>query len=195
MSNIPNLVFIRHGETDWNREGRLQGQVDIPINELGRRQAHRNGEALAREMAGIGSFDFVASPLSRTRATMEIARAAMGLPREDYRLDGRLKEITFGDWEGLTIPEVEAKEPEAVAARAKDKWRFSPPGGERYMALADRVLPWLLELERPTVGVAHGGIGRVLRIKLLGDEPLRAMSVNIAQDQVLIWQDGEGRFV
>jgi broad specificity phosphatase PhoE len=195
MSNIPTLVFIRHGETDWNRDGRLQGQVDIPINERGRRQAHRNGEVLAREMADIGSFDFVASPLSRTRETMEIARAAMGLSREDYHLDDRLKEITFGDWEGFTIPEVEAKEPEAVAARAADKWRFSPPGGESYMGLADRVIPWLLELDRPTVVVAHGGIGRVLRIRLLGDEPLPAMSVNIAQDRVLIWQDGEGRFV
>src|SRR6478752_5939874 len=94
--------ILRHGQTDWNAEWRLQGQQDIPLNDLGRRQAQENGlrlKALARSFDG---YDFVASPLGRARETMELARAAAGLPPDAYRIEDRLKEICFGDWEGHT---------------------------------------------------------------------------------------------
>ncbi len=102
MGNLPVLVFIRHGETDWNVEGRLQGRRDIPLNDTGRWQARRNGTAIMAAMPEAGGFDFVASPLSRSRETMEILRAAMGLPPQGYATDDRLKELTFGAWEGFT---------------------------------------------------------------------------------------------
>ncbi|HEX2148466.1 MAG TPA: histidine phosphatase family protein, partial [Pseudorhizobium sp.] len=85
------IYMIRHGQTDWNAEGRLQGQQDIGLNALGRLQATRNGKTLF-ESAGpkIADFDFVSSPLSRTRETMALLRAAIGLNPEDYRSDDRL---------------------------------------------------------------------------------------------------------
>src|SRR5437016_4548078 len=99
----PPLYYIRHGETDWNREGRLQGQREIPINANGRAQARRCGEILhdllAREPQT--TLDFVASPLGRARATMELARVALGLDPQSYRVDERLTEISFGNWEGF----------------------------------------------------------------------------------------------
>src|SRR5580692_480787 len=126
------IWFIRHGETEYNRVGRLQGQHDIPLNPKGREQASSVGRTL-RKRAGdeIDRLEatraFVASPLSRTRETMELARIAMGFPPADYALCNDLKELTFGDWEGLTWPEVEARFPEGAAERATNKWSFTPP--------------------------------------------------------------------
>ncbi|RYE75137.1 MAG: histidine phosphatase family protein, partial [Hyphomicrobiales bacterium] len=98
------IYMIRHGQTDWNAEIRLQGQKDIPLNDTGRNQARGNGRALA-DILGTQAiaFDYVASPLGRTRETMELLRGAMGLAPEAYRTDDRLKEVSFGDWEGFTL--------------------------------------------------------------------------------------------
>ncbi len=194
-ADLPTIAFLRHGETDWNRDGRLQGQRDVPLNELGRSQARRNGELLAAELLGVAEFDFVASPLLRTRDTMELARTSMGLPAADYRLDDRLKEITFGDWEGFTYGDIARKFPEGAAARAADKYGFVPPGGESYRQLGDRVAPVLASLTRPTVMVAHGGVARVLRILLLGEAPEIAVATDIRHDRALIWEHGQVRIV
>ncbi len=176
-------------------EGRLQGQRDVPLNDKGRGQARRNGEALIASVEGVAGFDFVASPLGRARETMEIARAAMGLDPKDYRTDYRLREITFGSWEGFTTEELRQRDPVSVAARAADKWAFLPPGGESYELLADRLRPWLDGLERATVVVAHGGIGRVLRIELTGVDPATAVASDIPHDRVFLWKDGRATLI
>lgn len=187
---VPTLVFLRHGETDWNAEARLQGQRDIPLNERGRAQARRNGEAIARELPEAADFDFVASTLGRARETMEIVRGQLGLETNAYGLDTRLHEVTFGDWEGLTFPEIEAREPGGVARREADKWRFLPPNGESYEMLSARACEWLNGLSRPTVMVSHGGIVRVLLIRLAGMAPMEAMGWQVPQDEVFLWRDG-----
>ncbi|MCP4381132.1 MAG: histidine phosphatase family protein [Hyphomicrobiales bacterium] len=190
MPDRPILVFIRHGETDWNAEERLQGQMDIPLNDRGRAQARRNGEAIADRFPDIAGFDFVASPLGRSRETMEIVREALGLDPSAYHLDDRLREITFGDWEGYTIAELRATAPEAVAAREADKWGFLPPGGESYRLLAERVEAWFGDLARPTVAVAHGGVGRVLRRHLLDLDHQESVATLIPQDRALLLHGG-----
>lgn len=187
MPSAPALVFLRHGETDWNVEGRLQGQRDVPLNERGRRQARRNGEAIAAAIPDIAAFAFVASPLQRARETMEIARAAMGLDPKAYAVDERLLEITFGDWEGFTTAEIRAREPAGLAAREADKWRFSPPGGESYERLAGRIREWHAELGPRTVVAAHGGVGRVLWIDLVGLTPDEAVAIDVPHDKVFVW--------
>jgi broad specificity phosphatase PhoE len=184
------IVFLRHGETHWNAEGRLQGQRDVPLNERGRGQARRNGEALKQALGDLARFDFVASPLSRARETMEIARAAMGLDAKAYRTDDRLVEATFGRWEGFTTAEIHAVEPVELAAREADKWGVAPPGGESYELLAGRVRPWIAEIQRPTVVVAHGGIGRVLWIELTGLDPAKAVAMVVPHDRVFLWAGG-----
>lgn len=185
----PPIVFLRHGETDWNVEGRLQGQRDIPLNDRGRGQAKANGARLIAEMPEVGTYTFVASPLSRARETMEIARRAMDLDRIPYGLDDRLKEVGYGQWEGQTNDEVLARAPEEIAAREHDKWRFTPPQGESYEALATRVRGWLDSLAGPTFVVAHGGVGRVLRIHLLGVDPYEAIVTEFPQDKVMVVRD------
>src|SRR6185436_12281492 len=100
----PTLYFVRHGETDWNRERRLQGQHDIPLNPLGRTQAQRCGALLQDLLAKGGlpaaNYDYVSSPLGRARETMELMRSIMGLDPAAYRTDARLMEMSFGRWEG-----------------------------------------------------------------------------------------------
>ncbi len=182
------IYVIRHGQTDWNAERRLQGQKDIPLNAIGREQARQNGIDLA-EILKIEAipFDFVASPLGRTRATMEIMRAAMKLPAEDYRTDERLVEVSFGDWEGHTVKELKATVRDRITERNLNKWDFIPPGedAESYEIMSWRVASWLNSVERPTVCVTHGGVIRSL-FRTIADVPKHeAAEGEIPQDRIL----------
>lgn len=188
------IYLIRHGQTDWNAEGRLQGQKDIGLNENGQRQASENGRRLAEELGDYASaFDYVASPLGRTRETMERVRAAMGLDPLGYRTDPRLIELSFGDWEGSTIPELQRVMPDRVEARAQHKWDFIPPGqdAESYEILSWRVGAWLTAVDRPTVCVSHGGIVRSVFRIVGGWSGDKACDMNVPQDRILkIDRDG-----
>ncbi len=185
------LFFLRHGETDWNVEGRLQGRQDIPLNARGREQAARAGRKLNDLLASAGLRPqdtlFQSSPLGRTRETLAIARRAMGLPQEGAIFDDRLLEFTFGRWEGLTWPEVCACDPELAVARGADKWNFCPPGGESYAQLAERLAPWLAEQDRPSVVVSHGGVARALMRIIGGLSVERAPIAHIWQGRVLVF--------
>ena len=188
------LFFVRHGETDWNAEGRMQGQQDIAMNARGHEQAAQAGKTI-RNMIGADKakiardFAFIASPLHRTRQTMEILRHQLGLPLETYEQDDRLKEITFGRWEGLTWPEVVALDPQKAAERQADKWAFVPPGGESYAMLAERVRPWFETLKGDAVVVSHGGVARVFLALIGGVDPRVAPNMDIWQGRVLVFQN------
>lgn len=196
----PWFLFIRHGETDWNREGRLQGQQDLPLNPLGCRQATEAGRRAARFLRARGhdlaATAWVVSPLARTRDTAERARVAMGLPAEPYGLDERLREFSFGSWEGLTWHDVRQAAPAMLKERRRDKWNFVPPGGgESYAMLAERVRPWLSALEGGTVAVSHGGVARVLMMLAGGLSPMSAPNVEIPQGRVLLFEAGRHNWV
>jgi probable phosphoglycerate mutase len=165
-SAIP-LIFVRHGETDWNRELRFQGQRDVPLNARGRLQAARNGRAIAG-LLRAGALAAVASPLSRAVETIEIVLAAAGQSGRTYQTDAALIEVHYGDWEGLTLAEIRERFADAMRTREADKWGYAPPRGESYATLAGRVADWLAALSEPTLVVAHGGVLRVLLHLLAG---------------------------
>jgi probable phosphoglycerate mutase len=195
QDQAPRLYFLRHGETDWNAVGRLQGRKDAPLNALGLEQSARAGRKLKKILAAQGedpaTLAFQCSPLSRTRKTMEIVRAEMGLPPEGGDIDERLIEFTFGRWEGLTWPEVCALDPELARARETDKWNFVPPGGgESYAQLAQRLKPWLAAQTLPSVVVSHGGVARVLMAIIGGLPEARAPMADIWQGRVLVFSPG-----
>jgi len=162
----PVIYYVRHGLTAWNVEQRLQGRKDIPLNDQGRAQALHCGEILRqlfeRDGADPASLAYVSSPLIRARATMERMRAALGLDPSHYEIDTRLAEISFGDWEGLTYPDILARDKDIFAERESNKWEFVPPGGESYAQLTRRVAAWYARLEADTVVAAHGGTARAL---------------------------------
>lgn len=184
------IYFVRHGETDWNAARRYQGQRDIPLNDRGREQARRNGEALRSLLPAIGDADYVASPFLRARETMEIVRGCLGLPAELYRVDARLKELNYGHWEGLLQDDLPAIDPQGLAERAKDPLRWRPRGGESYADLLNRTVDWINGVERDTVISGHGGVGRALRAHLLGLPPESIPDLESPQDRVLVLTQG-----
>ncbi|MEM8838464.1 MAG: histidine phosphatase family protein [Pseudomonadota bacterium] len=181
----PVIYFIRHGQTDWNAEERFQGQKDIPLNDFGREQAARNGRVL-REYLQLEDLRFVASPMARAIETMEIVRHNLGLEPQDYALDDRLMELSFGAWEGQTLADLVVKEPDLWQARRADKWNFVPPEGESYEMLTQRVAAWLDAVKEPSVVVSHGGVNRALRALLTGDRSNEMASAPTPQDQIMI---------
>ena len=187
----PTIYYIRHGETDWNVAGRLQGRRDVPLNARGRAQGTHCGGILrdlfARDNRDPNSLDYVSSPLKRASETMELLRAALGLPGDDYRRDARLAEIAFGEWEGFTIAQLHEQDPARIAQREHDKWHFLPPGGESYEMVSVRMRDWYESLSRDTVATAHGGTARGL-IAFLGiAKPAAAPLLDIAQGVVYVF--------
>ena len=184
---FPLVYIARHGQTEWNAEHRLQGQADTDINDFGREQARLNGRRLAGLISKAEGFDFVASPMRRTRETMELMREAMGLDPAAYRTDPRLVEISFGDWQGFTFAELEERAPGSTDGRRHAKWDFQPPGegAESYEMLLERIKPWFAELRQPTVCVTHGGVIRCFFRFVAGLSKQEAAGLDVPQDRLL----------
>jgi broad specificity phosphatase PhoE len=196
---MPTIYYIRHGETEWNADGRLQGNQDIPLNDLGRRQAVNAGGILAglfaRDARSEQSLPFVASPLGRARSTMELVRGALKLPPHDYAIDDRLREIGYGHWEGSTLSQMQAADPDVFAARQADKWTVPPPGGETYASVQLRMRDWYDSLLADTVAVAHGGTARALMVALGIETPDSAADLTIEQGAVYVFgADGVAKY-
>ncbi len=186
------IYLVRHGETEWNRIGRMQGQLDAPLTTRGEAQARAVGETLAE--LGVDGFDLVASPLGRTRATAAIIARALDRDPEAMTTDERLMEMTWGDWDGLSRAEIEARDPGAWARRKADRWNYPPPGGgESYAMLARRVGDWLagLDPERPLVTVTHGGTGRVVRGLYGGLSQAETLAQEEPQDAIHLLRGGQ----
>jgi probable phosphoglycerate mutase len=184
----PPILFIRHGETDWNRELRFQGQRDVPLNARGRKQAARNGRAVAGILRG-GEWRLVASPLGRAVETIRIVLEAAGDGGRPFTTDATLMEANYGDWEGLTLAEIAAHFPKEGRARDADKWGYAPPNGESYEMVAARVAPWLKTLSAPTFLVAHGGILRALLYLLAGLPAHDAPHLAVPQDRLILFTE------
>lgn len=187
------LALIRHGQTDWNKTGKLQGQKDIPLNGVGRDQARRNGRRLKQlidERAEFAQPSFVASPLSRTRETMALVLGPLGLTLDAVSLEPALVELSFGDWEGYNLDEIAVSDPEGYRVRKANRWESVPPGGESYAQLSDRVRSWAETIDRPTVAVAHGGVIRVMLAMTQGTTAGIFGKAPPHQDRILLFADG-----
>jgi probable phosphoglycerate mutase len=190
----PTIYFIRHGETAWNAAGRFQGSKDIPLNDLGRTQAAHAGDILrdlvARNGQKLDALAFVASPLVRARVTMELVRSELALPPDGFAIDDRLREIAYGEWEGSTLPEMRASHPDLFAERERDKWHVSPPGGESYVSVTQRMREWYGSLLGDTVAVSHGGTARALMVAAGVASPEKAADLFIEQGAVYVFSAG-----
>lgn len=192
---MPTVYYIRHGETDWNVAGRLQGHRDIPLNDNGRDQARHCGHVLrdlfAKESIDPTALDYVSSPLSRATETMELVRDGLNLPRSAFRRDDQLMELSFGDWEGSTIALLHQNDPVRIAQREHDKFHFVPPNGESYRMVTERMKRWYDGLEGDAVVTAHGGTCRGLMACLGIAQPAAAPLIDIAQGVVYVFRDGK----
>ncbi len=191
----PELYFVRHGETDWNAEGRYQGSRDIPLNNRGRGQADLNGKLLSQLLKRSGrqatDFSWYVSPLGRTRETMDRIRAGVGEPLPDLTIDPRLIEISFGIHEGRLHTEIADTAMAIAGERDASFWHFRPAEGESYDDVAGRVRDFGASLTGPSVIVSHGGILRVLRHLIEGFPHERAVNWFPPQDSVIHFIDGK----
>jgi broad specificity phosphatase PhoE len=190
----PEIFFIRHGETPWNAERRYQGRKDIPLNERGQAQALENGRTLAAALHARGldpqNFEWHASPLSRTRETMDRVRRAFPDPLPPVRYDVRLMEISFGAIEGLLHTELPANMAVAPGGRDASYWHFRPQDGENYADVELRLNEFATTLGGPSIIVAHGGIARTLRVLIEGADVESAINWAPPQDVVLHFRPG-----
>ena len=174
------LYLLRHGETAWNIERRMQGSKDSALTARGRAQAAAMGRALAAELAREpGPTVFLRSPLGRTCETASIIGRELGLDPSQWRDDPRLAELRYGNWEGSTWAEIEARHPNALAGWRADPEGFCPPGGETHFELRRRSAAALADIvasRTRTVVVSHGVSGAVMRGLLHGLDA-RAMFV------------------
>jgi len=136
---LARLILIRHGETDWNVEGRYQGQADPPLNARGRAQARR----LAEELRGVGLNVLYSSPLRRALQTAQVIAETLGLP---LHIEPRLMEIHQGDWEGRLRSEIAARYPNLFHRWETEPWEVIPPGGESLAQVQARVYAALDEI-------------------------------------------------
>lgn len=190
-AETPRRFFlVRHGETDWNVAGRLQGRRDVPLNALGRIQAGRVGRVLHQLAGPPQTLAFVSSPLVRATETMRILRTSLDLPVNDFATDIRFAEISFGQWEGQTWPELRRRDHDAVRARDRDPWTYVPPGGENYEHLSTRVLAALEALTSDAVIVTHGGVVRAMLHVLAGMPRPEAAALPVRQGAVYVVSGG-----
>lgn len=163
MRDFPELLILRHGETEWNRAGRLQGRHDSPLTAQGQAQARAQNALLA----GLGAVELPwhVSPQRRARDTASIA--ARGL-RARLHSDPRLREIGIGDWAGRSRSDLRRQQPQLFSGADPLAWYDHAPGGEGLETLARRLSGFLADLSGPSVIVTHGITSRVLRCLLLG---------------------------
>jgi len=191
---MPVLYFIRHGETDFNVVQRLQGRSETSLNARGRSQSREHAGVLRdlfeRDRHQPSDYAYVSSPLLRARETMELLRSELGLDPKVYAIDDRLAEISYGEWEGFTLKEIQARDPGVLHRRERDKWDFLPPGGESYREVAKRVAAWYATVTRDTVIAAHGGVARALmaNFHILPEE--EATHADIPQGVVYVFEGG-----
>jgi probable phosphoglycerate mutase len=187
---LPPLFVLRHGETEWNRDGRMQGHLDSALTPLGREQAARQGAILSRILPD-GS-QAVSSDSGRSVETARIALSGLGL---SVALDPRLREVALGEWQGLTLAEIEAGWAPLVAGRDPMEWKFDAPGGETLGALAARARAILADVSGPTVIVTHGLTSRVLRCLALGRPPEDLGRVPGGQGVVHVIENGTAHLI
>jgi len=182
------LYFVRHGETDWNREKRFQSISDVPLNATGLAQAKCAAEELQRR--GVQIAELRCSPLQRAHVTAQIIGDALGITP---LVDPRVIEMTFGEWEG----QLESELSEQFGGDF-DVWRQShytqrPPGGEALIDVAERVKATLADLQAPATSgnamvVAHQAIMMAMKAALTGDYSVAAaQSYKQNNDEIDVW--------
>lgn len=182
---MTSLVLIRHGETDWNLEGRYQGQADPPLNARGIAQA----EQLAERLLNVGLELLYTSPLRRATQTAHIIAERLALP---VYAEPRLMEIHLGEWQTRLTSEVERLYPWLFHLWRTQPWEVTPPGGERLEQVQARVYAAIDEIlqrhPRQTIGiVAHRIPIALIKIRFQGLDPhlIRTLSIPNAHFEVL----------
>ncbi|MFN3213372.1 MAG: histidine phosphatase family protein [Henriciella sp.] len=163
IESLTVIYLTRHGQTQLNAAGRLQGHSDSQLTTRGISQAHAVGHKL-KALIGSGPIDLWISPLGRAQETAAIIESYLAVAQ--VKTDDRLAEISLGDWEGMTMEDIEFTHPGMLDGSSRFDWAYRAPKGESETAFSARLQSWLAEIEQSkarSVVVSHGWAGMGLR--------------------------------
>jgi broad specificity phosphatase PhoE len=180
------IIFVRHGETEWNRQGLIQGSIETDLNETGHAQAKAVATLLAGQDIDWKNFRIVVSPQRRAQQTATHILNALG--RDMDSVDPRVRELGFGIWEGKPFWELKASPIYPADDESRFYWR--PELGESYEDGVARVNEWRAELTRPALVIAHGAVGRCLMGAVAGLGPSELVSLPTPQGKFCLLDQG-----
>lgn len=178
------IYLLRHGETEFNTQGRYQGVLDSSLTDVGIDQVRQNANVLKSLIGNPHEWKVVSSPLGRALKSTEIICDVIGYDVNKVEQDNRLTEVDVGHWAGLTTREIEKSWPSLFKNSDVYNWYFNAPNGESYDAVVNRLTHWLesIQQEQKIIAVSHGLTGRILRGIYAGLEKENALKLEVAQD-------------
>lgn len=177
------IYLLRHGETEYNTQGRYQGQLDSPLTELGREQVQQNARML-KTFIDHADWKIISSPLGRAVESTEILCETIGYNYNKVEFDRRLTEVAVGQWAGLKMSDIQQTWPDLLTNTDAFNWYFHAPDGESYEAVVSRLSSWLKEIQHhpKVIVVSHGLTGRILRGIYAGLHKEDALKLEVSQD-------------
>ena len=195
--SYPTIYLIRHGETQWNLEGRYQGQKDSPLTKKGREQARLNALKLQKKIESFDEVKIFSSPLGRAKNSAFIICDELNIDRDKIIFDKRIEEFDYGIFEGELKEFCQTEFAIEFNAREADKWWYQIEGGDSYEIVTKRLNHWLNEVkdEKVIVMIAHEMINRALRGLYLNLEHNETLKLHQSNDLVLLLHENEEKSV
>jgi probable phosphoglycerate mutase len=183
------IYLLRHGQTEFNAERRMQGHCDSALTAAGQQQARAMGATLRDEIGHPADWQVLASPLGRAMQTAQLVCEELGLPSSAIVAEPRLIEVCFGEWEMQQVDELHAQQPHLPAL---PDWYFAAPGCEPYADVVARIEAWLADADLPpkVIVVAHGLLGRIFRGVYAQMTPAQLWAQDMPQDAFFRLQAG-----
>lgn len=188
------MYLIRHGETEFNVEGKFQGQSDSPLTEDGKDQIYQVARMLKMELGDdIHNWEIISSPLGRAMDSTKILCETLAYDLTKVQTDERLAEVSVGDWAGLYIEDIKAQWPRLLEGTNHYNWYFNSLGGERYADVEGRVKAFLESVKdkEKLIVVAHGVTSRIIRGLYQNLDKDEALSLEVAHETFFKLADGD----
>lgn len=178
------IYLLRHGETEFNTQGRYQGELDSPLTEAGVQQVQQNAQMLKSLIRNSNEWKIVSSPLGRAMQSTEIICETIGYDVKKVEKDERLTEVAVGQWAGLTTKEIESSWPNLFQNTDMYNWYFNAPNGEAYDSVVSRLSAWLKDIQHVpnVIAISHGLTGRILRGIYADLKKDDALKLEVSQD-------------
>ncbi|MEQ6353415.1 histidine phosphatase family protein [Lysinibacillus sp. M3] len=178
------IYLLRHGETEFNTQGRYQGELDTSLTEMGVQQVQQNAQMLKSLIGNPDEWKIVSSPLGRAMQSTEIICETIGYDVKKVEKDERLTEVAVGQWAGLTTKEIESSWPNLFQNTNVYNWYFNAPNGEAYDSVVSRLSTWLKDIQHVpnVIAISHGLTGRILRGIYADLKKEDALKLEVSQD-------------
>ena len=188
------MYLIRHGETEFNVEGKFQGQSNSPLTENGKDQIYQVARMVKMELGDdIHNWEIISSPLGRAMDSTKILCETLAYDLTKVQTDERLAEVSVGDWAGLYIEDIKAQWPRLLEGTNHYNWYFNSLGGERYADVEGRVKAFLESVKdkEKLIVVAHGVTSRIIRGLYQNLDKDEALSLEVAHETFFKLADGD----